>query len=82
VQRDLPSLLRAALSQLDGELSPGQVEDVVSAAAAGLDAAEESPLWRIADAVARTRDLGDGEQALVAEILNAVAAHASQRRRR
>lgn len=82
VQRDLPSLLRAALSQLDGDLSPEQVEDVVSAAAAGLDAAEESPLWRIADAVARTRDLGDGEQALVAEILTAVAAHAAQRRRR
>ena len=82
VQRDLASLLRAALSQLDGDLSDNQVEDVVSAAAAGLDAAEESPLWHIADAVARTRDLGDGEQALVAEILNAVAAHAAQRRRR
>lgn len=82
VQRDLPSLLRAALSQLDADLSDEQIEDVVSAAAANLDAAEEAPLWRVADAVARTNDLGEGEQALVAEILTAVAAHASRRRRR
>lgn len=82
VQRDLPSLLRAALTELDGELSDEQLDELVGAAAADLDAAEESPLWRIADAVARTRALGENEQALVAQILEAIAAHARQRRRR
>jgi GAF domain-containing protein len=82
VQRDLPSLLRSALTQLDGALSDEEVENVVSAAASDLDDREESPLWRIADAVARVQNLGETEQALVAEILTAVAAHAKQRRRR
>ncbi|HET8570989.1 MAG TPA: GAF domain-containing protein [Candidatus Limnocylindria bacterium] len=82
VQRDLPSLLRSALSQLDGDLTDAQLESIVSAATAGLDDAEESPLWRVADAVAQVSTMGENEQELVAQILTAVAAHAKQRRRR
>jgi GAF domain-containing protein len=82
VQRDLPTLLRASLSQLSPEMSAAQVEAIVSAAATELDSSEDSPFWALADEVSRLRDLGEMELELVGDILRVVAEHKTHRLRR
>jgi GAF domain-containing protein len=80
-QRELPELLRSALRRAAGDgLTEAQLDALVSAASADLDADADSPYWRLVDEVARLRSLGEGELDLVSEILAAVAAHASSRR--
>jgi len=44
----------------------------------GLDPDDQAPFWRTVDQVARLRDLSDREQALVGDILDVVAEHASR----
>jgi hypothetical protein len=80
-QRELPELLRSAFRRAAGDgLTEAQLDALVSAASADLDADADSPYWRLVDEVARLRSLGEGELDLVSEILAAVAAHASSRR--
>ncbi|HYI22771.1 MAG TPA: GAF domain-containing protein [Candidatus Limnocylindrales bacterium] len=82
VQRDSTRLLRAALAGVgDEQLTPEQVDVLVSAASDELDTDEDSPFWQLVDRVARLRDLSDREQRLVSAILEVVADHASRGRR-
>lgn len=82
VQRDSQRLLRTVLERLGGdELSPEQVEMLVSAATVELDTDDDAPFWQLVDRVARLRGLSDRELRLVSDILEAVAGHASRGRR-
>jgi GAF domain-containing protein len=81
VQRDTRVLLREVLSELAPNLDEKGVEALVSAAAAGLDADEEQPFWRLVDQVDRLRGLTDREASMVADILTVVAEHAERTRR-
>jgi GAF domain-containing protein len=76
VQRDTALLLRGALGDIGPDLGDDAVEELVSRATADLDIDEDSPFWRLVDQVARLRDLTDRELALVADILDVVAARA------
>jgi GAF domain-containing protein len=81
VQRDTERLLRAVLAGVVDDASDEEVEALVSAAAAELDADPDAPFWQLVDRVARARNLSDGEQRLVADILDVVARHAARGRR-
>ena len=81
VQRDTDRLLRSVLGQIGPDLDEEQVETLVAAATTDLDADDEAPFWRLVDQVARLRSLTDRETALLADILDVVAAHASRARR-
>ena len=81
-QRELPRLLRSAFDRAtEGTLNEEQLEALVSAASADLDLDDESPYWRLADQVARMRQLGESEIGLISSILAAVADHAASRPR-
>lgn len=84
LQRDLPALLAASLRQLEPSLDAVAVDELVSAATAGLDRSEEQPFWSLVDQVSRLRDLGERELELVGAILGVVVerAAASRGRRR
>ena len=77
VQRDTERLLRAVLSQINPDLGADAADALVSAATRNLDVDDESPFWRLVDQVARLRSLTDRETALVTDILEVVAAHAT-----
>ena len=82
VQRDLPTLLRAALREVEPSLDQAGMEALLAAAAADLDPLAEAPFWRLVDEVARLRGLGGNELELVGDILQVVAEHRSHRGRR
>ncbi|HET7676807.1 MAG TPA: GAF domain-containing protein [Candidatus Limnocylindrales bacterium] len=83
VQHDAVGLLREILRGVgDGELSERQLDALVAAATPALDRDDESPFWQLVEQVARLRDLGEREVALVTEILAVVARHAESGRRR
>ncbi len=79
IQRDLPTLLAAALRQVGPEMPSEQIEAIVSAVAADLDVGDGSPFWTLADQVSHLRDLGENELDLVGDILRVVAEHRSHR---
>lgn len=81
VQRDTDRLLRSVLRQIGPDLDDDQVDRLVTAATAGLDADDETPFWRLVDQVARLRSLTDRETAMLADILDVVASHAARGRR-
>jgi GAF domain-containing protein len=81
VQRDSERLLRAVIARVGEDATEEQVDDLVSAAAAELDADAEVPFWQLVDRVAEMRNLSDREQRLVSDILAVVATHASRGRR-
>jgi len=81
VQRDSERLLRAVISRVADDTTEDQVDDLVSAAAAELDAEADTPFWQLVDRVAEMRNLSDREQRLVSDILAVVATHASRGRR-
>jgi len=81
VQRDSERLLRAVIARVADEATEDQVDDLVSAAAAELDADAETPFWQLVDRVAEMRNLSDREQRLVSDMLAVVATHASRGRR-
>ncbi len=80
-QRDTAHLMVGVLSQIGPDLAVEQVEALVSAATSSMEGDDESQLWRVVDQVARLRGLSDRELSLVADILDAVAAHAEGSRR-
>lgn len=77
VQRDTERLLRAVLIRIGPDLDADAVESLVSIATRDLDVDDESPFWRLVDQVARLRSLTDRETELLADILDAVASHAT-----
>jgi GAF domain-containing protein len=80
VQRDSERLLRAVIARVGEDTTEDQVDVLVSAAAAELDADAEIPFWQLVDRVAEMRNLSDREQRLVSDILAVVATHASRGR--
>ena len=82
VQRDSARLLRAVLRQVgDADLTDDQLDSLVGAAAAGLDADDDSPFWRLVDQVGRLRGMSDRELSLVSDILEVVSRHSRRPRR-
>jgi GAF domain-containing protein len=81
VQRGTARLLQSVLADIGPDLAEDQVEALVSAATAGLDADEGASFWRLVDQVSRLRGLSDREVALVGDILSVVASHAERGRR-
>jgi GAF domain-containing protein len=81
VQRDSERLLRAVIARVGEDVTDEQVDELVNAAAAELDAEAETPFWQLVDRVAEMRNLSDREQRLVSDILAVVATHASRGRR-
>lgn len=81
VQRGTERLLRTALTQIGPDLGEDDVERLVATATADLDVDDEAPFWRLVDQVARLRALSDREIALVTDVLDVVAQHATRARR-
>jgi GAF domain-containing protein len=81
VQRDSVGLLRSVLAEIGPELAVDDLDALVGTATAGLDAGDETPFWTLVDQVARLRDLGDRELAIVSDILEVVATHAARGQR-
>jgi GAF domain-containing protein len=81
VQRGTARLLQSVLADIGPDLAEDQVEALVSAATADLDADEGAPFWRLVDQVSRLRGLSDREVALVGDILSVVATHAERGQR-
>jgi hypothetical protein len=81
VQRGTARLLQSVLADIGPDMGADEVEALVSAATAGLDAYEEAPFWRVVDQVSRLRGLTDREAALVSDILSVVATHAEREQR-
>lgn len=81
VQRDTESLLRGVLQHIGSEMDADAVEALVAAGTQGLDADDEAPFWRLVDQVSRLRSLTDRETALLADVLDVVASHATRSRR-
>jgi GAF domain-containing protein len=81
VQRDLPTLLAAALRAVEPSLDQPALEALLQAVASDLDPVAEAPFWRLVDEVARLRGLGGNELELAGDILQVVAEHRSHRGR-
>lgn len=81
VQRDTESLLQGVLQHIGPEMDADAVEALVAAGTQGLDADDEAPFWRLVDQVSRLRSLTDRETALLADVLDVVANHATRARR-
>ena len=81
VQRDASRLLAAALTAIEPGIEGAELERLVSAATEGLDADADAPFWQVVDQVTRLRSMTDRELALVADLLQVVAAHAERRGR-
>jgi GAF domain-containing protein len=81
VQRDTVRLLRTVLGEIAPEVGADDIDRVVEAATVDLDPDDETPFWRLVEQVAKLRDLSDRETALVADILEVVAAHATRLQR-
>lgn len=74
VQRDTARLLRTALVAVgEGALAEDAVEDLVAAAASGMDIPDDAPFWSLVEVLTRLRDMDDREVRLVTEILAVVA---------
>jgi GAF domain-containing protein len=81
VQRDLPTLLAAALRQVEPDLTADQVGAILAATAGDLDTGSDAAFWTLVDQVSRLRDLGEEELDLVGDILRVVAEHQAHRGR-
>lgn len=81
VQRDTARLLREVLAEIGPDMDVADVEALVAATTADLDADEDAPFWRLVDEVDRLRGLTDRETSMVADILSVLARHAEQARR-
>jgi GAF domain-containing protein len=82
LQRDTSRLLTAVLRGIGPDLDDGQVEALVTAAVDDLETDPEAPFWRVVEQVTRLRGMSDRELALVADMLEVVANHATRSTRR
>ena len=78
---DSERLIRSVLARVGDDLSDEQVDDLVTATAAELDADADVPFWKLVDRVAQMSSLSDRELSIVSDILEVVAAHATRGRR-
>ncbi len=81
VQRDTVSLLRSVLAEIGPDTDGDEIDRVVARVTLELDPDGEAPFWSLVDRVAQLRGLSDRETAIVADILEAVARHASRSQR-
>jgi signal transduction protein with GAF and PtsI domain len=77
VERDVASLLTTVIAQLAGP-DAGGVDELVSAATAGLEGDEGSALWTLVEQVARVRRADPAQLELVADLLSVLADHAER----
>jgi GAF domain-containing protein len=82
VERDVGTLLATAAATLLGSEPSGDIEELVGRATAGLDGADESRLWELADLIARVRRADPDQLELVVELLGVLARHAEKTSRR
>jgi GAF domain-containing protein len=82
VERDVGTLLATAAATLLGSEPSGDIEELVARATAGLDGADESRLWELADLIARVRRVDPDQLELVVELLAVLARHAETTSRR
>ena len=82
VERDVGALLATAAATLLGTEPPGDIEELVARATAGLDGADESRLWELADLIARVRRADPAQLDLVVELMTVLARHAEKTSRR
>jgi GAF domain-containing protein len=82
VERDVGTLLATAAATLLGSEPSGDIEELVARATAGLDGADESRLWELADLIARVRRVDPAQLELVVELLAVLALHAEKTSRR
>jgi GAF domain-containing protein len=82
VERDVGTLLATAAATLLGGEPSADIEEVVGRATAGLDGADESRLWELADLIARVRRADPDQLELVVELLGVLARHAEKTTRR
>jgi hypothetical protein len=84
LERDTASLLRDALQALvAGEseaASAATIDEIVSAATAALDGETGTPLWSLADRIARLRAADPEQVSLLAELLDVLVARTEKRR--
>jgi GAF domain-containing protein len=76
VERDVASLLRAALADLapsDASPAAATIDELVAAATAGLDREDETRLWGLVEQVARVRRADPDALDLVTDLLDALA---------
>jgi len=76
VERDVASLLRAALADLapsDASSPADSIDELVAAATAGLDREDETRLWSLVEQVARVRRADPEALDLVTDLLEALA---------
>jgi GAF domain-containing protein len=77
IERDTASLLRGVLGGVDrvfadeagGVPTPAAIDALIAAEIATLDAADDDPLWALADQIARLRAADPGELELVRDLL-------------
>ena len=81
VRRDTVRLLRSAIGQLAPGTEVADVDAMVAAASRGLEQRNAAPFWRLVDELARIRQMDDRDVALVADLLDVIARHASSRTR-
>jgi GAF domain-containing protein len=82
VERDVGTLLATAAATLLGSEPSGDIEELVARATAGLDGADESRLWELADLIARVRRVDPAQLELVVELLAVLARHTEKTSRR
>jgi GAF domain-containing protein len=82
LQRDTTRLITAVLRQIGPDMGDDQITGLVSAAVDDLETDPEAPFWRVVEQVTRLRGMSDRELALVADMLDVVANHASRTTRR
>ena len=82
VERDVGTLLATAAATLLGSEPSGDIEELVARATAGLDGADESRLWELADLIARVRRADPAQLDLVVELMAVLARHAEKASRR
>jgi len=80
VERDLATLLRAALTDLasDAALATAAIDELVGAATAGLDREDDSRLWGLVEQVARVRRADPAALELVTDLLESLARQAER----
>jgi GAF domain-containing protein len=82
LERDGGALLRTVLGSVAGsELDAEAVDALVAAAASDLDAASEGSRWRLADRLARLREVDPASLELAIEWLDVLLRHGRDRRR-
>jgi GAF domain-containing protein len=82
VERDVGALLATAAATLLGSEPAGDIEELVARATAGLDSADESRLWELADLIARVRGADPAQLELVVELMAVLARQAEKTSRR